>query len=341
VSLAISSAGIVCSLGMSAPATVYAIAAGISGVTESRFFDNDDQIIPAASLSLLPFELPLEQRITELVSAAVLDCLERVVPTPGIRVGLFMGGPRPEWPSPRRRPLQSLVAAVREVLPPWVDVVLSDTAESGSIAGAQLLARARAAFESRAIDAALVCAGDSLLSPTVLQWLDDVRRLKLESRSDGLTPGEAAGCLWVTPATASTQAPQVVGVGFGREPATISNDEPLLGTGLADAVRAALGSAGFTFHDVDFRLADITGEAFGFREQTLLLARLLRQPRPAMPLWHPAEFIGSIGAASAVVHVALAAEALRLGFAPGIRGIVCSTDELGERSAVALRGVVT
>ena len=138
--------------------------------------------------------------------------------------------------------------------------------------------------------------------------------------------------------TARPAPTQVVGIGFGREPATILNDEPLLGTGLAAAVREALGSAGFTFQDVDFRIADSTGEAFGFREQTLLLARLLRQPRPAMPLWHPAEFIGSVGAASGVVHVALAVEALRLGFAPGVRGVVCSTDDFGERSAVALLG---
>lgn len=118
-------------------------------------------------------------------------------------------------------------------------------------------------------------------------------------------PGEAAAAIYVNrpPATTQTQV-QVTGLGFGQEKATISSEEPLLGLGLTAAARAALAEAGLQLHEMDFRPSDATGEAYGCKEQALLVARLHRVWKPEVPHWHCADSIGDCGAAAGVCQLA-------------------------------------
>src|SRR5262249_36695421 len=121
-------------------------------------------------------------------------------------------------------------------------------------------------------------------------------------------------------AAAPAAPARVVGLGFGHEPSGVLSEEPLLGRGLADAGRQALAEAGWGFHELEFRLADLTGESYGFREHALAHARLMRVVRlEDHPLWHPAESIGDTGAAAGVVLLVLAAVAFAKGYAPGDR----------------------
>ena len=95
----------------------------------------------------------------------------------------------------------------------------------------------------------------------------------------------------------------VAGLGFGVENAPILFHEPFLGVGLAAATRQALAEAGESLHEISFRLSDVTGESYGFREQALLLARVMRGKRERFPLWHIAESIGDTGAAVGICNV--------------------------------------
>ena len=115
-------------------------------------------------------------------------------------------------------------------------------------------------------------------------------------------------------------------------------EEPLLGLGLADAGRQALKEAGWGFHELEFRLSDVSGESYGFREHALAHARLMRVVRlKDHPLWHAADSIGDIGAAAGVVQLIMASTAWAKGYAPGDRAACFTSAVPGERAVAMLR----
>src|SRR5207237_7968617 len=122
---------------------------------------------------------------------------------------------------------------------------------------------------------------DSYVDGRALRWLEEHWRLKTDDNSDGVIPGEAAAAVFLqphAPAPAAALA-EVVGLGFAQEKAHVLSEDPLLGLGLAAAARQALAEAGLRLHEIDFRLSDVTGESYGFKEQSLVLARLMRVRR--------------------------------------------------------------
>jgi 3-oxoacyl-[acyl-carrier-protein] synthase-1 len=48
-------------------------------------------------------------------------------------------------------------------------------------------------------------------------------------------------------------------------------------------------------HDFDYRIADISGEQYYFKEAALALARTLRRRKPEFDLWHPANMLEKPG----------------------------------------------
>jgi 3-oxoacyl-[acyl-carrier-protein] synthase-1 len=184
-----------------------------------------------------------------------------------------------------------------------------------------------------------VCAVDSYLNPATLGWLDDAYRLKTAGNADGLIPGEAAAAVLVR-AEPKTAATEVTGLGFGVEPAPIRSDEPLRAAGLAQAVKAALAEARLGYHEIDFRLSDVTGESYGFKEVLLMEARVMRELRYTyQPVWHWSEAIGDTGAAAGVVQLVSADDAFRKGYAPGRSAICLTSAGPGARAAAVVRPV--
>lgn len=171
-----------------------------------------------------------------------------------------------------------------------------------------------------------------------LYWLDRTFRLKRENDIDGVVPGEAAAAVYVQQERPSSVGEvQVVGLELAHEKATPLNSEPLLGHGLADATRTAMKEACWGFHEVDLRLADVTGETYGFREHTLAEARLVATVRKqAQPIWHAADCIGDSGAAAGLVQLAWVSAAMRKRYAPGPRALCFTSALTGERAVLAI-----
>jgi 3-oxoacyl-[acyl-carrier-protein] synthase-1 len=69
-----------------------------------------------------------------------------------------------------------------------------------------------------------------------------------------------------------------MGLGEGLEKATVdAEDVPLRADGMVQAIRSALTEAHCGLGDLDFRIADVSGEQYGFKEAALALTRILRQ----------------------------------------------------------------
>lgn len=332
--------GMVCSVGMNASAACAAIRAGIAGFGELPYWDRENLSIVGAAVPKLSFELRFGRRLLEMLQLAVRDCLSCMPESSLENVPLFLGLAEAGRPGGAGGLGEKLIEKLEDGLGLKFHPELSRAVAEGHTAGFECLRVARELLKDRDIPGCLVCGVDSYINASSLFWLDQSWRLKRDGHTDGVIPGEAAAAVYVqrrVPSQAKTLL-EVVGLGFGHERAPVLAGEPLLARGLADAARQALGEAGWGFHELDFRLSDVTGENYGFREHTLAEGRLVRMARVEnQPLWHCADSIGDTGAAAGVAQLVIAAAAMAKGYAPGPRAACFTSSVMGGRAVAAVQ----
>jgi 3-oxoacyl-[acyl-carrier-protein] synthase I len=327
--IAIAGTGLVTSVGLSAPAACAAIRAGVTNPTESRFLASNGEWIMAHGV---PFEESWRGRLRQvkMVAMAIEECLSAV--------------PRDEWPAipvilcvaEAERPgrLEGLDDELLAELQREVAVAASESAivAHGRVGAAVALRHARSLLYERDFRQVVIAGVDSLLTWPTLRVYESDDRLLLAGNSNGFMPGEAAGALLVERPAGKTRL-VCTGLGFGTEPSPISSDEPLRGEGLTQAIAGALADADCRFHDLDFRITDIAGEQYYFKEAALAVGRLLRVRKDEFDIWHPAECIGESGAAAGIVLVAVADAACHKEYAPGARILTHMANDSGQRAA--------
>ncbi|MFY9972856.1 MAG: hypothetical protein WAK53_01260 [Chromatiaceae bacterium] len=331
--IAIKSTGLVTSVGLSAPAACAAIRAKISNPSETRFMGSDGEWIMAHQV---PLEQPWRGRtkLAKMAEMAIAECLDQV--------------PLESWPSiplllcvaERERPgrLDGLEAQLLPEVEQELGVKFAP--ESGVIprgrnSAIRALAEARKLIYGGSAAQALIAATDSLVTWPTLRIYERDDRLLTPSNSNGFMPGEAGGALLV--GRPERRAELVcTGIGSGIEKAHIDSGEPLRADGLTSAIKAAIADAGCELHDLDYRITDISGEQYYFKEAALALSRILRQRKEQFDIWHPAECIGETGAASGIGILAVAAAACRKAYSPGPRILSHCANDSGRRSAAIL-----
>jgi 3-oxoacyl-[acyl-carrier-protein] synthase-1 len=182
----------------------------------------------------------------------------------------------------------------------------------------------------------IVGAVDSLVEFPALAWLEEAGRVKTDDRSDGFIPGEAAGFLVLELGSeaarrgalpmAEIKAPVTT-----REEATIFGDMPLRGHGLAEAI---LGTLARSWVVPNWIICDLNGEYYRSKEWALAMAEIFADRGTVPELWHPAENIGDVGAASAIVFSVVAMAGLRHGYFQGDNVLVWTSSDSGGRGAV-------
>jgi 3-oxoacyl-[acyl-carrier-protein] synthase-1 len=203
------------------------------------------------------------------------------------------------------------------------------------------LAGARQLLAQHAVDQVLVAAVDSLLSKRRLLTLEREGRLLTRLNQNGFLAGEAAAAVLVSRDEAEVTSNRLIcaGLGTAGDESSVSNDVPLRGDGLCQAIRSALDEAGCALDHLDFRISDVSGEQYYFKEASLAVSRLLRQRREQFPLWHPADCIGEVGSAIGPFVLALARTAVHKGYAPGPDILCHFSSDGGLRGAIVLSGV--
>jgi len=206
----------------------------------------------------------------------------------------------------------------------------------GRISAIRALAEARKLIYAGSAPQVLIAATDSLLTWPTLSVYQRADRLLAPNNSNGFMPGEASGALLVGRPERRTEL-LCTGIGFAVEKAHIDSGEPLRADGLTSAIKAALADAGCELHDLDYRITDISGEQYYFKEAALALSRVLRQRKEEFDIWHPAECIGETGAASGIAILAVSAAACRKAYSPGRHILSHCANDSGRRSAAILR----
>jgi 3-oxoacyl-[acyl-carrier-protein] synthase-1 len=334
--LAITGTGMVTGVGLNAPATCAAIRCAIDNFQETRFVDRGGEWIMGC-------EVPLEQpwrgktKLIKMAAAAINECLAgntRIVPK---ETPLLLCLSEHERQGRVIDDDNRFFGALQE------ELGLEFHEESriiarDQVAAAVALKHARQMIQELHVRHVLVAATDSLLAGATLAHYEEHERLLTSQNSNGFIPGEAAAAIVVEPVYGKPE-PRLVclGLGFGMEQAHVHSEAPLKAEGLRNAIQESLADAGCELSDLDFRVADLSGEQYYFKEASLALSRLLRKRKEEFDIWHPVDCVGRAGSAVSLIMIALLKAACEKGFGKGNNILAHMGNDDGKRSAVIFR----
>lgn len=334
--LCILGSGMVSAVGLSAPASCAAIRCAIDNFQETRFIDRGGEWLIAASV---PLEEPWRGH-SKLVKMAARAIAEALQSTPGIdpaQTPLLLGVAEQERPGR----LDGLDMALLHAIERELGLAFhpsSSVIARGRVSAAVALLNARKLIHQGGHRHVLIAGVDSFLSGPTLAAFEARERLLTSQNSNGFIPGEGAAAV-VLGAPVASEEPQLacLGLGFGMEPATVeSEDIPLRAEGLTQAIRAALAEVGCGLEQMDYRVTDLSGEQYYFKEASLALSRTLRVRKEFFHIWHPADCIGEVGAAIGPAMLAVALAASRKAYGDGPNILCHLGNDAGQRAAALL-----
>ena len=335
--LAVKAAGLVTSVGFNYESTCAALRAGIRQVNAENLWDYESGSLIATARVLLPQWQEGVEKLPDLVAPAIHECLEAASPLKARDIPLLIGiaeAGRPcRWPGIDDK----ILAAVQEKLGATFHPS-SAVVGRGRVSTVVALQIARQLFDEQRVPCCIIAGVDSFLQQDVVEAFMSQRRVLTQANSNGFSPGEAGTAILVAPVSSPKGEFCILGSALAREEASVVSDKPLKGVGLTTACRDALTQAGLDMFDVAYRIADLNGEHYKFKESMLVVNRLLKKLRAdRFGIWHPVEYIGEIGAAIGPCVLAFAFHAASRGYAPGQVVLCHFGDDDGDRGAIVAR----
>ena len=329
--IAIKSTGLVTSVGLSAPATCAAIRAKISNPTETRFIDSGGEWIMAHQVAL---EKPWRGRtkLAKMAAMAIAECLADLPRQEWASIPLLLCVAEPERPGRVEGLDDQLFLDIQQELntrfaPESVIVA------QGRVSVAIALAQARKLIHEGNAPQVLIAAADSLLTWPTLSVYEREERLLTERNSNGFMPGEGGGALLVGQPGNKAEL-QCVGIGVGMEKANIHAEEPLKADGLTSAIKESLRDAGCDESVLQFKIVDVSGEQYYFKEASLAFSRVDRTKRKEFDIWHPAECVGQVDAAIGVLMTVVLKVACEKGYTKGDHILAHLSNDDGARASM-------
>ncbi|MDO9235236.1 MAG: hypothetical protein Q7U28_04275 [Aquabacterium sp.] len=335
--LVVLGSGMVSALGYNAAASLAALRAGISGVQETPWFDFESGKPIQGAKAPLPQWSEDITKLADLLAPAVWECLQLAQPMAPDLIPIAIGVAAPQRPCRMvgldETLLAHLAARLAVRLHPDSCIFASD-----QMGGALALAHAHAVIEKKRANRVIVAGVDSFLGQGVLDAYTSRRRIMTPSNSNGFFPGEAGAAVLLGEAGQTDRDGLVIlGFGWAQETATIDSQLPFKAAGMTAAVQHALRASGLALKDVAYRLTDLSGEHYKFKEAAFVAGRLNGGERQVpLDLWHPIEYLGEIGAAILPCLLAQALHAGREGYAPGALALCHVGSDAGGRAAVVV-----
>lgn len=320
--------GLVSGVGLTAAECCAAIRCGINNFRETRFIGDDGEWLVGSAVDL---KKPYRgfTKLAKMAANAISECFAVAAPEKPDRIPVLMCIAEPERPG--------RYEGLSYVLLPDIEQELgfrlhphSRVIELGRVGGAVALLRARRMLAERRCTQVIVAGVDTFLTGATLAAYDHTDRLLRSNNSNGFIPGEAAGAALLAEWPQEMRSPLLLrGLGFGREPAPLGSGRPLRANGLMQSIGGALNEAGIALEDCDHRIADVNGEQYRFKEAGLAITRLLRRRKALFSLWHPADCIGEVGAATLPAMLAMLCVGAKNEYLPGpvFLGHISNDDE--------------
>jgi len=322
-------------VGLSAAASCAAIRVGLTGFDDTAFVF-DGSLLQGAEV---PLEKPWRgrEKLLRMAELAIGECTAHLPPASLREIPLLLAVAERDRPGRLQGLDQSLLQDLMERCggPFHPDSRVIGNGRVGGIEAIDLASRFLVRPQG---GSCLVVGTDGFLSAATLTAYHARKRLLTAGNSDGFIPGEAAAAILLERSTArSNGGLSIRGWGFAREEAGLESELPLRGEGLAGAIRESLSRSGLDYHSIDYRICDANGEQYPFKEAALAMARTLRVRKESFDLWHTADCIGEVGAATVPCALAMAWYAAEKRYAPGPGILLHVGNTDGQRAALVLR----
>ena len=335
--LAVIACGMVTALGFNAPATLAALRAGVSGVGATPWPDIETGEPLRGARVRLPHWWEGVGKLADLVAPAIHECLQTEVQDSITDIPLLIGVAGRNRPGRVEGLDENLLDEIyaRLDLPRHKDSQLFPFDEAGCF---QALLAAQNLLNHSNANYVVVAGVDSFLNSATLNGYMENRRLVTATNSNGFFPSEAGTAALIGNYSARhADALCIYGLGLQQEIATINSTEPLQAKGLTQAIKQALDGAGVSLKDIAYRITDLTGEHYKFKEAAFAAARLNSVERKTpLDLWHPIEYLGAIGAAVLPCLLGQTMHAAQKGYASGPLALCHIGTDDGIRAAMVL-----
>ena len=331
--IAITGTGMVTGVGLNASASCAAIRCAIDNFQETRVMDNGGEWIMGCGV---PLEEPWrgKTKLIKMAAAAINECLE------GNKQLKPEATPMLLCLSEQERQGRVIDDDNQFFLDLQDELGLefhekSRVIAKGHVAVAVALKHARSLIQDLKVKHVLIVATGSLLVGTTLAHYEEYDRLLTSNNSNGFIPGEAGAALVVEPVSARQEYQLVcVGLGFGVEEAHVYSEEPLRADGLTAAIKESLADAGHGESVLDFKITDISGEQYYFKEASLAFSRIDRTKRTEFDIWHPADCVGDVGSVLGVVMIAVLKTSCEKSYTKGNHILTHLGNDDGKRSSM-------
>jgi 3-oxoacyl-[acyl-carrier-protein] synthase I len=335
--VAVKAAGMVTAAGFNWASSCAAIRAGIRNVNQTNLWDKVAGEYLSAGKVPLPHWWVGVGKLAELVAPAIHECLTAAMPVLPHNIPVMLGV------APALRPFR--FPELDDQILPEIEHRLGFRLHSASkviprdhVSVAVALRQAEELIISGRVPCCIVAGVDSLIQQNLVEHYIAQRRLLTSNNSNGFSVGEAGSAVLVTPAGASPKGElQILGMGLARETATVESGESLRAEGLVEAIREAFRTGESGYDDLHYRITDLNGEHYKFKEMTLAMIKFQRKPKDKLfDLWHPIEFIGDVGAAIGPVVLGVALHAGEKGYGNGPTVLCTFGNDDGERNAMVV-----
>jgi 3-oxoacyl-[acyl-carrier-protein] synthase-1 len=341
--LAITGTGLVTPVGFKAEPSLAALRASISRLSRIEHFeievDEDEyEAVIGAEVSELTQGRLGPERLLAMMKPAFKEAIESSGIQPADRLGVYIG-------TSGSRPAERILnydEANKEnllnVMPEGYQVHRAKLIQAGRASVLRAIRAAATALEENLVDAAIIGAVDSWVTPIGLNWLLDNKRLKDYPRKTGTIPAEAAGfvVLELPERAQKRKAPvhALVTRSAGRQE-SIKWGEATNAVPLSQCVQSV--AAGIHEDDA-LVISDLCGERYRAIEWMMAIPKAMWRCEN-MRHWNPADCIGDSGAAMGAVSLAWAAEALRKNYAHCRNILIWGASDEGAREAAIVTAV--
>ncbi len=334
--LHIRATGMVTAVGLDCASSAAAMRARLDGFRETRFLGPGGEWLIGAPVPL-PRNWIGTKRLAHLGAGAIADIF-RKVPDAEFGCALILCLPEADRPGQPIRDAAAFARQLAEVadLPGGMKAhVVAHGRPSGFVA----LDRARRLLAEGKAENVLILGVDSYLTTLSIAHYIAEARLLGPGNANGFIPGEAAAAV-----LCSARGPlRLTGLGLAREEAFIYNglDEdglhrPLRGDGMTAAYKAAMDEANVDLAHVEYRISDLIGEQYWFKQTSLASLRLERGRTPFQDLWSPGENVGNVGSAVVPLMVGMALTAAEKGYDMGSPVLIEASADDGACGAAVL-----
>jgi len=333
--IAILRTGLVCGVGLDAPSACAAIRCAIDNFQETRFMDKGGEWILGSSV---PLEKPWRGRtkLVKMACMALRECFAGFDTVP-VEIPLLLCVAERERPGRIDGLEDKLFSEIEAELGYQFHPTDSSIIPYGRVSAAVALKFAKTLIYEKKHPFVLIAGTDSLLVAPTLAAFEEKFRVLTSQNSNGFIPGEAGSAVLVG-GPGLKDEPQLVcnGLGFAIEEVTIDTEAPFRADGLTKAIKEALIEAQCEMGDLDFRITDISGEQYYFKEAALALSRTLRTRKEHFYIWHPADCIGEVGAAIGPAMIAVAFDGSQKAYTHGNNMLCHFGNDLGQRAVAIL-----